>query len=133
MRVAELMQTEVQAVAPDTSLSDAAMTLADAHISGLPVIGRNGSLVGVISTTDILGSEQEVDDQAARRSLFETARVRDLMTPQPVTIAPGASIKEAAQLLLSADVHRLFVVEDGRLVGVLSTTDIVQAVANKGL
>jgi CBS domain-containing protein len=133
MRVAELMQTEVQAVAPDTSLSDAAMTLADAHISGLPVIGRNGSLVGVISTTDILGSEQDVDDQAARRSLFETARVRDLMTPQPVTIAPGASIKEAAQLLLSADVHRLFVVEDGRLVGVLSTTDIVQAVANKGL
>ena len=133
MRVAELMQTEVQAVAPDTSLSDAAMTLADAHISGLPVIGRNGSLVGVISTTDILGSEQDVDDQAARRSLFETARVRDLMTPQPVTIAPGASIKEAAQLLLSADVHRLFVVEDGRLVGVLSTTDIVRAVANTGL
>src|SRR5690349_9444352 len=132
MRVAELMQTEVQAVTPETSLSDAAMTLADAHISGLPVIGRNGSLVGVISTTDILGSEQDVDEQAARPSLFETARVRDLMTPQPVTIAPGASIKEAAELLLSADVHRLFVVEDGRLVGVLSTTDIVQAVANKG-
>jgi CBS domain-containing protein len=132
MRVAELMQTEIQAVAPETSLSDAAMTLADAHISGLPVIGRNGSLVGVISTTDILGSEQDRDDQAAR-SLFETARVRDLMTPQPVTIAPGASIKEAARLLLSADVHRLFVVEDGRLVGVLSTTDIVRAVANTGL
>lgn len=133
MRVAELMQTEVQTVAPDTSLSDAAMTLADAHISGLPVIGRNGSLVGVISTTDILGSEQDLDDQAARRSLLETARVGDLMTPEPVTIAPGASIKEAAQLLLSADVHRLFVIEDGRLIGVLSTTDIVQAVATKGL
>lgn len=133
MRVADLMETEVQVVAPDTNLGDAAMTLADAHVSGLPVVEPNGCLVGVVSTTDILASEEEAEDQAGRRSLFESARVRDLMTPQAVTIAPSASIKEAAQLLLSADVHRLFVVEEGHLVGVLSTTDIIRAVANRGL
>jgi CBS domain-containing protein len=47
-----------------------------------------------------------------------------------VTIAPDASVKEAAQALLYADVHRLFVVDEDRLVGVISTTDIVRAVAN---
>jgi CBS domain-containing protein len=129
MKVAELMQTDVQTVAPDAALNDAAVTLADAHVSGLPVVERDGRLVGVISTTDILASE-EMEDEAARAALFESARVRDLMTPRPVTIGPEASVKEAAQLLLSADVHRLFVVEDDRIVGVISTTDIVWAVAN---
>jgi CBS domain-containing protein len=130
MKVAELMQTDVQTVAPDAALNDVAVTLADAHVSGLPVVERDGRLVGVISTTDILASEEEVEDEAARAALFESARVRDLMTPRPVTIGPEASVKEAAQLLLSADVHRLFVVEADRVVGVLSTTDILRAVAN---
>jgi CBS domain-containing protein len=130
MRVAELMQTDVQTVAVDAALNEAALTLADAHVSGLPVVASDGRLVGVISTTDILASEEEVEDEAARVALFESTPVRDLMTPRPVTIGPGASVKEAAQLLLHADVHRLFVVEDDRIVGVISTTDIVRAVAN---
>lgn len=130
MRVAKLMQTEVQTVTPETALNDAAVTLADAHVSGLPVVERDGRLVGVISTTDILASEEEVENQMARVALFERAQVRDLMTPHVVTIAPSATVNEAAQLLLNADVHRLFVVEDGRMVGVISTTDIVRAVAN---
>lgn len=130
MRVAELMQTDVQTVTPETALNDAALTLADAHVSGLPVVASDGRLVGVISTTDILASEEEVEDEAARATLFENAQVRDLMTPRPVTIGPGASVQEAAQLLLHADVHRLFVVKDDRVVGVISITDIVRAVAN---
>jgi CBS domain-containing protein len=130
MQVAELMQTDVQTVAADAALNEAALTLADAHVSGLPVVASDGRLVGVISTTDILASEEEVEDAAARATLFESVQVRDLMTPRPVTIGAGASVKEAAQLLLNADVHRLFVVEEDRIVGVISTTDIVRAVAN---
>lgn len=130
MHVAELMQTEVQSVAPDAPVDEAALTIADAHVSGLPVVNRAGRLIGVISTTDILASEQEVEDPASRVALYEGTPVRDLMTPQPVTIAPNATIKEAAQQLLYAGVHRLFVVDSDRLVGVISTTDIVRAVAN---
>jgi CBS domain-containing protein len=129
MKVTELMQTEVQSVAPEAPLDEAARTMADAHVSGLPVVDQRGHLVGVISTTDILASEEEVEDPATRTALYEDTPVRDLMTPKPVTIGPEATIKEAAQQLLYADVHRLFVVDGERLVGVLSTTDIVRAVA----
>jgi CBS domain-containing protein len=51
------------------------------------------------------------------------------MTPRPLTISPDADIKEAAQQMLYADVHRLFVTESERLLGVISTTDIMRAVA----
>ena len=130
MRVAELMQTEVQSVMPDARVHDAVVTIADAHVSGLPVVDRSGNLVGVISTTDVLASEEEAEDPETRVAVFDETSVRELMTPRPVTIGPDATIKEAAQLLLSADVHRLFVVDGDRLVGVISTTDIVRAVAN---
>ena len=130
MLVSELMQTDLQVIAPDAAVNEAAVTLAEAHVSGLPVVDRRGHLVGVISSTDILASEEEVEGEAGRVALFEETLVRDLMTPRPVTVAPTATVKEAAQLLLYADVHRVFVMEGDRLVGVLSTTDIVRAVAN---
>lgn len=129
MKVSELMQTEVQTVRPDAVVNDAVVSLAESHITGLAVVDNGGRLVGVISTTDILASEEEAEDQAAREVLFEKTFVRDLMTPRPVTIAPDASVKEAAQQMLYADVHRLFVVDQEQVVGVISTTDIMQAVA----
>lgn len=129
MLVSELMQTDLQVIAPEAAVNEAAVTLAEAHVSGLPVVDGRGHLVGVISSTDILASEEEVEGEAGRVALFQDTLVRDLMTPKPVTIAPSATVKEAAQLLLYADVHRIFVTDGDRLVGVLSTTDIVGAVA----
>ena len=62
--------------------------------------------------------------------LFENTLVRDLMTPKPMTIPPQAPMKEAAQQMLYANVHRLFVEKDGELLGVISQSDVVRAVAN---
>jgi len=129
MRVAELMQTDVQTVPPDAVVNDAVVTLADSRISALPVVDGTGRMVGVLSSTDILASEEEAEDQTARETLFEGTFVRDLMTPRPLTISPDAEVKEAAQQMLYADVHRLFVTEGERLIGVISTTDIMRAVA----
>lgn len=130
MRVADLMQTDVQTLPPDAVVNDAVVALAEARISAAPVVDRAGRMIGVVSTTDILASEEEAEDPEARETLFERTFVRDLMTPRPLTIVPEAEVKEAAQQMLYADVHRLFVVEGDRLVGVISTTDIVRAVAN---
>jgi CBS domain-containing protein len=129
MRVAELMQTEIQTVPPDAVVNDAVVVLAESRISALPVVDGAGHMVGVISSTDILASEEEAEDQSARDTLFEKTFVRDLMTPQPLTIAPDAEVKEAAHQMLYADVHRLFVTDGERLIGVISTTDIMRAVA----
>lgn len=129
MRVAELMQTEVQTVPSDAVVNDAVVTLAEFHISALPVVDGTGRMVGVISSTDVLASEEEAEDQRARETLFEGTFVRDLMTPRPLTISADAEVNEAAQQMLYADVHRLFVTEGERLIGVISTTDIMRAVA----
>lgn len=129
MRVAELMQSDVQTVPPDAVVNDAVVTLADSRISALPVVDGTGRMVGVLSSTDILASEEEAEDQTARETLLEETFVRDLMTPHPLTISPDAEVKEAAQQMLLADVHRLFVTEGERLIGVISTTDIMRAVA----
>ncbi len=129
MKISELMQTDVQTVPLDAVVNDAVVSLAESHVSGLGVVDQGGRLVGVISTTDILAAEEEAEDQAARATLFEGTFVRDLMTPRPMIIAPDATVKQAAQEMLYGDVHRLFVVDGDRMVGVISTTDIVRAVA----
>jgi CIC family chloride channel protein len=129
MRVAELMQRHVKTVGSDTSVAEAIVSLADAHISGMPVVDGTGKVVGVLSTTDVLAAEAEAEDPDARQTLFENTAVRDIMTPRPFTIAPGEDIREAARQMLYADVHRLFVAEGDQVVGIISTTDIVRAVA----
>jgi predicted transcriptional regulator len=129
MRVSELMQRAVKTVSVDAAVNDAVVTLADSHISALPVVDTMGRMVGVISSTDILTSEAEVEDATAREALFEDTMVREIMTHHPLTVSPETEIREAAQQMLFADIHRLFVVEGERIVGVISTTDVMRAVA----
>jgi predicted transcriptional regulator len=133
MTVAELMQRNVKTVGSETSLAEAIVSLADAHISGMPVVDGTGKVIGVLSTTDVLAAEAEAEDPTARQTLFENTAVREIMTPRPFTIAADEDLREAARQMLYADVHRLFVAEGDRVVGVISTTDIVRAVATGSL
>ena len=130
MRVSELMQRAVRTVGMDAAVGDAIVTLADSHISALPVVDATGRMVGVVSSTDILMSEAEAEDSTARKGLFEDTTVRDIMTLHPLTVAPDTEIREAAQQMLYAEIHRLFVVDGEKVVGVISTSDIMRAVAN---
>jgi CBS domain-containing protein len=130
MRVRDLMQREVKTVHPDDSVNDVVVTLTDSHISAVPVVDGTGHMVGVISSTDILTSEAEARDEVEREALFQQMIVRDIMTRRPLAVSPDADVREAAQQMLYAEVHRLFVTEGDKLMGVISTTDIVRAVAN---
>ena len=86
-------------------------------------------MIGVVSATDVLQAGAEQEDATARQNLFEHHHmVRDLMTPNPYVIQPDADVRDAAKHMLYADVRRLFVEEQGRLVGVISQTDIAHAV-----
>jgi len=129
MTVAELMQRNVKTVGSETSVAEAIVSLADAHISGMPVVDGAGKVIGVLSTTDVLAAEAEADDPDTRQTLFENTAVREIMTPRPFTVAANEDLREAARQMLYADVHRLFVAEGDKVVGVISTTDIVRAVA----
>jgi CBS domain-containing protein len=129
MTVAELMERNVKMVRSDASLAEAVVALAEAHISGMPVVDGSGMVIGVVSTTDLLTAEAEMNDEFARKSLWENTAVQDIMTPRPFTIAPDEDVLEAARQMLYADVHRLFVAEGDRIIGIISTTDIVRAAA----
>jgi CBS domain-containing protein len=128
MRVAELMERQVLTVGVDAVLADAIVIMSEARVSALPVVDAHGRMLGVISNTDVLNAEADTELDEMRQLLTVTT-VGMLMTHHPLVVAPTATVREAAQQMLYADVHRLYVVEHEKVVGVISTTDIVRAVA----
>ena len=128
MIVADIMQTTVRTVPSNAPVSDVVVSLADAQVSGLPVLDTRGRIVGVVSSTDLIAAQAETRS-AQERHILEQTSVQDLMTRKPLTIESDATLREAARHMLYADVSRLFVEEEGALVGVISQTDIVHAVA----
>ena len=128
MKVAQLMRNEVTTIAPDASIADLVQTLADSRVSGLPVVNPAGHVIGVVSATDVLQIAAEQGDSEARSTMFENMTVHDIMTTNPLVIEPDADAREAAKHMLYTEVRRLFVEDNGRLVGVISQTDIAHAV-----
>lgn len=128
MLVSELMQTDVRTIHADATVAEVVEALADAHVSGLPVVDGGGRLIGVVSATDILQAEAERSDARDRARLFAHTTAADLMTRKVYTIAPDADVRHAAQQMLYGEVRRLFVEKGGQLVGVISQTDIAHAV-----
>jgi CBS domain-containing protein len=129
MKVSDIMQTAVKTVTGDTPVSEVIVSLMDVQVSGLPVVDTRGRAVGVVSSTDLITAQARARTAQGRQILLEQTQVRDLMTPKPLTIESTAEVQEAARCMLYAEVPRLFVEQGGVLVGVISQTDIVRAVA----
>lgn len=130
LRVANLMQKDIQTIREDAPVAEAIVLLADRRVGALPVVNVHHDLVGILSASDILTAEAETEDGTALDQVATHMAVSDLMTAAPKTITPDAPVKLAAQEMLYLDVHRLLVVEDDTLVGVISQSDIVRAVAS---
>jgi CBS domain-containing protein len=128
MRVSEIMRTNLKTISADATVADAVASLAESGVSALPVLDRSGRAVGICSTRDVLAAERRAGAEGRDR-LFESTLVLEIMTPWSVTAAPGEDVREVARRMLDQKVQRLFVEEHGTLVGVVSQTDIVAAVA----
>jgi CBS domain-containing protein len=133
MKVAELMQTNLKTIAADATVADAVDALTEAQVTALPVLDRYGRAVGILSTRDVLRAESACETPEVRERLFEKTLVLEIMTPWPATIDPDIDVRQAAQEMLYLNVARLFVEFDEALVGVISQTDIVGAVATAKL
>jgi CBS domain-containing protein len=129
MKVADIMEPAVRTVTVDTPVSEVVVSLADAQVTGLPVLDARNRVVGVVSSTDLISAQAETQSAEERQILLEQTPVRDIMTSRPLMIESTAEVHEAARHMLYAEVRRLFVEENGALVGVISQTDIVRAVA----
>jgi len=129
MRVTDLMTTKLVSIRRDATIGDAIESLVDAHVLALPVIDEHDQLVGVLSTTDVLEAVAERGRRGDAETLLDNTLVSELMTIRPVTVDAQEDVKVAAQQMLYGGIHRIFVEEEGRLVGVISQSDLVQAMA----
>ncbi|MBC7293004.1 MAG: CBS domain-containing protein [Thermoleophilia bacterium] len=147
MKVRDIMQSEVITVGPDTTVRELADILAKYKISGVPVVDPDGRVLGMVSEADIILQDadlhfpyyiQFLDSviylqsfhrfEERFRKAFGT-KVSDVMTKEVITVSPDASIHDAATLMADHKVNRLPVVEEGRLIGIVTRGDIVRAIA----
>ena len=126
--VGDLMASEPVVVQANASLDEAA-SLLDLHgISGLPVVDRAGSLVGVLSQTDLLRARST----EYLWTNWPGLAVRHLMTSPAITVTRSTALPLAARTMERRHIHRLVVVSDDDEtlpIGILSVTDIVHAIA----
>jgi predicted transcriptional regulator len=127
--VGELMTPDPIVVEDGASLDVAVRLLEENEVSGLPVVDRDGLLVGVLSQTDIVHARAA----AHLWHRWPGLRVRHLMHAPALTADRDMTMEEAAQIMERSHVHRLIVVDEDQLkpVGVISTTDLVRALAHR--
>jgi CBS domain-containing membrane protein len=128
-RVAEVMTKRVITLRSDATLAEALTYLATQHISGAAVTDNKQRLIGVVSQSDIMEAEAEIGDPKRRGPFLEDTLVKEIMSSPALTIAPEAELREAALAMEYGEVHRLFVVDAGRLIGVVSRSDVSRALA----
>jgi CBS domain-containing protein len=145
MRAHQIMSRPVITVAPETSIVEAANTMLQRHISGLPVVNKAGQLVGVISEGDfirrseigtqrqrgrfmkfILGSGKEATDFVHEHG----RKIAEIMTPDPLTIDEETDLEQIVELMEKNGVKRLPVMRGDKLVGIVSRSNLLQAVAS---
>lgn len=139
VRVGDVMTHDVVSVTPDTPLKDVAAALVERGISGLPVCDPDGAVLGVLSEADLLVKQGGSPERSGGLFawLVETASAPDLaklrahtageaMTSPALTVETASPVSEAARTMVSLGVNRLPVVEDGRLVGIVTRADLVR-------
>lgn len=151
MRIADVMQKDPVTFRPDQRLTDVEEVLVRHRITGAPVV-RDGRPVGVISRTDLVrqlelersrmeAAQADLDPYDAEDSVPPLAissavarrwvelRVEDAMRHQVFDVEPGASVAEGARRMVEHRIHRLAVTEGGKLVGIVSSLDLLRVLA----
>ncbi len=144
MKAADVMVTRVITARPEEHVRDVANRLLENRVSALPVVDGDGKLVGIVSEGDLMrrseiGTERRhpwwlalFSRGAAEAKDFVKAnsqRVGDVMSSPVISAKPDASLAEIASLLESKGIKRVPIVDQGRLVGIVSRANLLQALA----
>jgi CBS domain-containing protein len=126
--VSSYMTATIIAVDRDTTLDEVAALLTGHDISAVPVCTADRSLVGVVSRTDLIRVGIVHRGATSSASLGIPAQsAESLMSPRSVVVSASNRLRDAAALMLAQHIHRVFVIDHQRLVGVLSATDLARA------
>jgi CBS domain-containing protein len=144
----DVMIWPVVTVRPEQTVQEIAALFVSKRISGAPVVDDSGKLVGIITQSDLmyrpeLGTEKphppwfyqlaKEETLAAEYAKARARTVADVMTHQVVAVSPEATLNEIAAVLESKAINRVPVVEDGRIVGIVSRANLIQALASTPL
>lgn len=145
------MTTTVVTIGADATLHDATVTFAINGISGAPVVDAAGNIVGVLSETDILAFVMTLQEEIRRKqpetsflsvpledilkndklagvySDISGKRVNEIMSREVLTVSADTGIMEAIEMMMKKDVNRVPVVDQGKLVGIVTKGDIIWA------
>jgi CBS domain-containing protein len=147
--VRDIMDAEPATVSPDASVEEVVRTLREHELPGVPVIDADGRLAGLVTEADLVLPDDQGDlhlphyinlfggtvfleplgrfEDRLRKAF--ASKASDMMTTDPDTVEPDTSVQEAARLVHDSGHNRLPVVEDGRLVGVVTRLDLLGALA----
>ncbi|APF38992.1 CBS domain-containing protein [Chelatococcus daeguensis] len=146
MNVGDIMTMGAATVHPDTSVLEAAQLMLHHGISGVPVVDKEGRLVGMVTERDLLrraetGTEHRrprwlsfLMDPAARAEDYVRShgrKVSDVMTQDPQSVAPDAPLTDAVDLMERRGFKRLPVVRDGKVVGIVSRANFLRVLARR--
>ncbi len=129
--VREHMARPVRTVREDERLSVAARRIAELEISGLAVLDARGDPVGVITRGDLLSAGRSHVGEREHVVNLPDAYVREHMHRGIDAVAPDLPLRRAAKQMVDAHEHRLFVAEDGQLVGLVGTREVMRAVVRQ--
>lgn len=148
MKARDVMASHVITVGPELDLKAVANTLVANGISAVPVVTIDGSVVGIVSEGDLMrravsGVERKRSRWLETFSLAEQLmaefvkahgrKAKDVMTRQVISVSPDTPLQEIADLFEKHGIKRVPVIENGRLVGIVSRANLVQALATRGL
>ena len=109
--VKEVMTRNVITFREDTPVEQIATTLTSKHITGAPVVAGEGHVVGIVSETDVFSKKGKT--------------ARDIMSPRVISVTEETGIDEAARLLIGEHIRRVPVIRGGKMVGLLSRSDVL--------
>jgi CBS domain-containing protein len=150
LTVRDIMDTDGPSVTVVDSVEHVLHVMREHDLPGVPVVNEGGRCVGIITEADLIMTGEDADLHLPhyfelfggfvfleRLGHFEerlrkatAALARDLMTEDPVTIEPSATVREAARLIARKKHNRLPVIEHGRLVGVVTRVDVLDALTS---
>ena len=121
MEIKDLMNPSVVTIEPTASAALAARLLSRHNVGSLPVCGEDRRLRGMVTDRDIVLRCVAAEEDPAQTP------VRDIMSRGCATVSPGADCREATRLMSAHQVRRLPVVEEGKLVGIISLADLARS------
>jgi CBS domain-containing protein len=135
MEVRGLMTYHVFTVGPDDDLQALYDLMASRHVRHVPVVDREGKVVGLVTERDLarsaLGSQDELP-LSMQREVLRRRKIREIMATEVDTVEADEDLKAAAEMLIENKIGCLPVVDGRRLVGILTESDFVRNFAEKG-